>query len=245
MNFKGAAACWTQSVAQRLKQASWSKFSTMLTDHFSRDHQENLICQLFHIHQSGTVADYVDRFTELVDQLVAYDHTTDPLYYTTCFIDGLRNDIRLIVLVSVPLLWILLAPLQEEVAEPTRRRDVRRPDPGLNQKPAARDPLPLLPPPRLDKPASPPVTAVDDKRPPDPGKSTVDRFAALRASHTGEPVGCATIVPNAGVPDIAVRLQFNSMLCRKSWNCSPATMVIKFPTQWWMRCPLPLLTSCF
>lgn len=35
----------------------------------------------------------MDRFSELVDQLVTYEHTTVPLYYTMRFMDGLRNDI--------------------------------------------------------------------------------------------------------------------------------------------------------
>jgi len=46
-----------------------------------------LIRQLFHIRQSGSVADYVSQFSELLDQLVAYGHVTDPIYYaapTTC-----------------------------------------------------------------------------------------------------------------------------------------------------------------
>jgi len=41
-------------------------------DHFGKDHHELLLRQLFYIRQSGTVSEHVDKFSGLVDQLVAY-----------------------------------------------------------------------------------------------------------------------------------------------------------------------------
>jgi hypothetical protein len=58
-----------------------------------------LITPLFHIKQSSSV-DYIDRFSELVDQLLAYDHSSDHRYYVACFIDGLKDEIKLVVLVQ-------------------------------------------------------------------------------------------------------------------------------------------------
>jgi hypothetical protein len=48
------------------------------------------------------MADYVKQFTELVDQVKAYSQSTDPMFYTMRFIDGLRADIKAIVLVLRP-----------------------------------------------------------------------------------------------------------------------------------------------
>ena len=90
-----------------------------------------------HIRQTSTVSEYVERFTELVDQLIAYGHSTDPMYYTIRFIDGLRDEIRSTVPVQRPPTLdtaCSLAKLQEEVADPARRRDSRRPDAGLQWK---------------------------------------------------------------------------------------------------------------
>ena len=98
----GPVARWSQSVAKRLKQSSWSEFSALLLEHFGRDQQESLIRQLYHIRQTTTIADYVDRFFELMDQLIAYEHTTDPMYYTIRFMDGLRDDIRSSIQVQRP-----------------------------------------------------------------------------------------------------------------------------------------------
>lgn len=88
MQLDGPAARCCQSVAKRLKQVDWSEFSSMLLERFGRDQQESLIRQLFHIRQTSIVANYVEQFTELVDQLIAYEHSTDPMYYTIRFTDG-------------------------------------------------------------------------------------------------------------------------------------------------------------
>lgn len=158
-----SVARWALSVDKQLKRVSWPKFCAMLIDRFGRD-QEFLIRQLIHIKQTGSVADNVAKFTELIDQLIVYDHCTDPLYYITRFIDGLRDDIRATVLVQHPHSLdtaCTLALLQEEVADPARRRDHRRFDSGFQYRPQThRGPLPLPAPPRRDKgvPAQPGIS---------------------------------------------------------------------------------------
>jgi hypothetical protein len=71
-------------------------------DRFGRDQHDSLIRQLFHIKQTSTVQEYIDRFTELIDQLDAYENLPDHRYYTTRFVDGLRDDIRAIILIQRP-----------------------------------------------------------------------------------------------------------------------------------------------
>ena len=71
-------------------------------DRFDRDQHELLIRQLFSIRQQTNVSDYVKRFTELVDQLSTYSNSTNLVYYTMCFIDGLFPDIKAVVLVQRP-----------------------------------------------------------------------------------------------------------------------------------------------
>jgi hypothetical protein len=49
------------------------------------------------------VQEYIDQFSELVDQLIAYDHfVSDNRYYTARFVDGLKDDIKYVVLVQHP-----------------------------------------------------------------------------------------------------------------------------------------------
>jgi hypothetical protein len=63
---------------------------------------ELLIRQLYKIKQTKSVQQYIDKFCELIDKLHAYSPTTDPLYYTTQFIDGLNDDIKYLISVQRP-----------------------------------------------------------------------------------------------------------------------------------------------
>jgi hypothetical protein len=123
MNFTGSAARWLQSIVTRLKFCSWSEFSQMLLERFGRDQHEHLIRQLFCIKQTTTIAAYIEQFSGLVDQLHAYQTTTDPLFYTMRFIDGLKDHIKSSLLFQRPSnldTACALAQLQEEVSEPAR-----------------------------------------------------------------------------------------------------------------------------
>jgi hypothetical protein len=149
MHFTGPAARWLQSVEYQLSHVSWTDFGTMIRERFGKDQHAILIRQLFHIRQGSTVTDYVERFSQLVDQLKAYHSISDPLYYTMRFIDGLRDDVKSVVMVQRPKdldTAFVLAQLQEEVAD--KRRDYRRFDVPASKN-MAKSPLPLPPPPSV------------------------------------------------------------------------------------------------
>lgn len=93
-----APTCWFQSIEAKLDFSDWLGFCRLLHDHFDCDKKE-LIRQLFHVKQTSTVANYIAQFTELVDQLAACSQSTDPMFFTMRFIDGLRADIKSTVLV--------------------------------------------------------------------------------------------------------------------------------------------------
>lgn len=48
------------------------------------------------------MGEYVEQFSVLVDHLSAYEENVDPLYYTMCFIDGLHDDIKSVIMVQHP-----------------------------------------------------------------------------------------------------------------------------------------------
>lgn len=179
-----AAARWIQSIEKRLKNLDWSEICKAVHDRFGRDQQETLLRQLFHIRQTTTVADYVERFSSLVDQLVAYDSPPDALYFTTRFIDGLREDIKPSVAVQRPSTFdtaCSLALLQDELAEPARRRDFRRSDGGFRSKSAPKGPHPLPAPPNSDKKTITTAPPAGNSVGPTVGHSVEDRLVALRA----------------------------------------------------------------
>ena len=92
----------------------------MVLERFGKDQQALLIRQLFRIKQTRSVSEYIDNFFELVDSLAAYDSGMDSLYFTTRFVDGLKDDIKASILVQRPLdldTACVLAKLQEEVTD--------------------------------------------------------------------------------------------------------------------------------
>ncbi|KAK3126898.1 hypothetical protein QOZ80_7AG0564790 [Eleusine coracana subsp. coracana] len=102
MHFVGVAARWLQPADKRIKSCSWNEFCSMIHDRFGRDQHEALIRQLFHIKQTESVAHYVKKFLELVDQLAAYESPTDPLYFAMHFVDGLKHEIKASVMIQRP-----------------------------------------------------------------------------------------------------------------------------------------------
>ena len=134
MRMTGASSRWLQSLDLKVKKMSWEEFYRLVLDRFGRDQYELLIRQLFHIRQSGAVQEYADRFTGLVDQLLAYGKTTDPLFYALRFMDGLRDDICSTVHMQRPSTVdaaCVLALLQEELVDPSRRKSPSKAVPML------------------------------------------------------------------------------------------------------------------
>lgn len=179
MPFDDATARWFQSVEHRLKNASWPEFAKALLDRFGRDQMGLLIRQLFHIRQTSSVTEYVDRFAQLVDQLTAYGHVTEPVYYAMRFVDGLKDDIRSVVALHHPISFdtaASLALLQEEVS--SKNRDAKKPEFSVMHKNTPRGPHPLPVPPLLDKQ---PLSMLPEEKKLCEGKSPEEKLAALRA----------------------------------------------------------------
>jgi hypothetical protein len=137
MNFVGVAARWLSSLEESSRVLGWHEFCRLLLERFGKDEHEAFIHKLFRIWQTISVAEYVDQFSQLMDNLVAYDKPMDPLYFVQRFVDGLRSDIRATMLLQRPSsvdTACVLALLQEEVAMPEKQMEFRRPSvPVLNQ----------------------------------------------------------------------------------------------------------------
>jgi hypothetical protein len=157
MHFNGPAAKWLQSVNHRIRKATWNELCSWIHDRFGRDQHDSLIRQLFHIKQSGTVQEYIDKFFELVDQLSTYEssHSADSRYYTTHFVDGLKPEIKSAILVQrlVDLDTACSLALLQEEAEASRRHEFRKSDFLFKPKSVAQaSPLPLPLPPTKAQP---------------------------------------------------------------------------------------------
>jgi hypothetical protein len=182
MHFVGSAACWLSSLDDQFQSFLWVWFCSQLIERFGKDEHEVFIRHLFRISQTTTIKEYVDQFSALVDNLVSYGRHVDPLYFVQRFVDGLRDDTRVAVIVQRSLSLdtaCVLVLLQEEVTTPAKRLDARRPDLAWAAKPPLKGPLPLPLPPKGDKP----VMSVDVGRRTEQQRPRVmdDKVATLRA----------------------------------------------------------------
>uniref|UniRef100_A0ACD5U5D8 Uncharacterized protein n=1 Tax=Avena sativa TaxID=4498 RepID=A0ACD5U5D8_AVESA len=120
LHFTGAAGIWLQSVQKKLAGLDWISFTSFLCTRFGRDRHQLLIRQFYAIKQLTNVADYIEHFDVLMNHLVSYSDGTHPYYFLTRFVEGLRSDIRSVVMVQQPTdldTAYSLALLQEEVTE--------------------------------------------------------------------------------------------------------------------------------
>jgi hypothetical protein len=141
MQFVGPAANWWQSVEYRVATMSWGEFGYMIQQRFGRDQYQMLLRQLFRIRQTGSVAAYVEDFLQLIDKLNAYQQMSDPLYYTLKFVDGLRDDIKAVIMLQRPQdldTATVLAQLQEEAGAMLRKKDYRWSEVSSSAKTSAR-----------------------------------------------------------------------------------------------------------
>lgn len=127
----GTAAFWLQTIEMDLKKCSWPVLCHAVIERFERDQYNHVIRQFFHINQSGSVAEYVEQFDELVHQILAHDPYFSTSVTTSQFVDGLKSEIKSVVLVHRPKdleTASSLALLQEEVLLGQPSRDWRKND---------------------------------------------------------------------------------------------------------------------
>jgi hypothetical protein len=137
MYFTRQATLWLQSVESKVEKQNWQEFCTLLNENFGKNQYKVLIMKLRKLKQVGTVLEYVECFNNLMHQMLAHNSTIDQEIFTTAFIDGLKEEIRSIVIIKISEdldAASSLALLHEEVLEsiPPKEemKDHRRKDPS-------------------------------------------------------------------------------------------------------------------
>lgn len=153
--FFGRAASWLRLSRAHVQFLNWEDFCAVVSDKFDRDQHDQLIRQMDHIKQTGSVWEYYERFDELMNQLLIYDPDVNMRYLTHRFTDGLRREIRNVVLLQCPRdleSALAIASLQEEVVETNdgiSRKELKKNEGGIVHRPnpafKGAHPLPLPP----------------------------------------------------------------------------------------------------
>lgn len=178
--FEGTAARWLESVRRRVPNASWDEFCRLLQSRFGRNIHQSILRQFFSIQQIGTVVEYVERFSELFDQLAAYENSPNTVHYVTRFMEGLKPSVRLAVGIQQPPdldTAYQLAILHEELGMSSLPANSS----FQSQRRSIAVPLPL--PPVYPTPTPSVTRTVEDKRPLDSTRraASEDKWGALRA----------------------------------------------------------------
>jgi hypothetical protein len=151
MYFEGSAVFWVQSMESRIREMNWESLCAALSARFGRDQHNMLIRQFYHIHQTASVAEYVENFDQLMHQLLAHENSLTANMITARFVDGLKDEIKTVVTIQRPFdldTACSLAILQEDVLLHMGRREFRRPEFScVSRTPVKAVPMPLpLPP---------------------------------------------------------------------------------------------------
>ena len=177
--FEGSAARWLDSVRRRVPNVTWEEFCHLLQNRFGRNLHQSILRKFFHISQMGTVEEYVEQFSDLFDQLAAYENSPNSVHYVTRFMEGLKPSIKLAVGIQQPTdldTAYQLALLHEELGMGSGGSVI-----AASSRRATAFPLP--PPPVLSSSSSSTNRASDEKRNTDPLRKpgTDDKWGALRA----------------------------------------------------------------
>jgi hypothetical protein len=91
-----------QTIELNLRQCSWDVLCKHVVDHFDRDQFTHFIRMFLHAKQTSSVIDYISHFDDLMDQLLAHDPLVNHVLLTGKFVDGLREDIRVAIMLHRP-----------------------------------------------------------------------------------------------------------------------------------------------
>lgn len=129
MHFAGGASIWLENTGIDIEKLSWSALCNLVCGKFGRNEFQKLLRQLFHMKQMGSVVEYIQEFTEVMHALKAHTTAWDPELLPSRFVDGLKEEIKVVVLVHQPKnldIAVSLALLQEEAMDIWRNREPRR-----------------------------------------------------------------------------------------------------------------------
>lgn len=100
--FTGVATTWLEAYPNKFPKSTWSEFVKAVQARFMRNQHQILLRRLYHIQQTGSVEDYVQRFSDLIDIISAYGSSSHPLLYLTRLLDGLKPVVRVLVAIQQP-----------------------------------------------------------------------------------------------------------------------------------------------
>ena len=91
INLRGVAAHWSKSFKKSKEMVEWGEFMEGLVARFGESQLTDYKEELFKLRQGGSVADYLNEFDHLSTRISGLSEAS----LISCFVGGLREDIRL------------------------------------------------------------------------------------------------------------------------------------------------------
>lgn len=74
----------------------------VIVHRFGCNQHQPLTHKLYKCKQTSAIEDYISRVSQLMDQLTGYEPNPNMLHYTTRFVDGLKFEVLMIILIQCP-----------------------------------------------------------------------------------------------------------------------------------------------
>lgn len=129
MHFVGSVDLWLHTLKNQIASMSWDEFTTSACYRFDKDEHNHLLRIVFHIRQSASISEYIEQFSDILHQLLVHDPSIAPSVITNSFVDGLKKEIRVVVMVHRPKeldTASSLALLQEEALMDSSVKDMKK-----------------------------------------------------------------------------------------------------------------------
>lgn len=102
MHMEDNAAKWWQAYKQLHDKITWKSLCQAVQDQFGADDYRTALTKLIALKQSGTVEDYTTQFQALQYDITMHSCNYDDLFFTTHYINGLKDEIRAAVEPQLP-----------------------------------------------------------------------------------------------------------------------------------------------
>lgn len=103
MHFDGKALYWFHSLGPRQWERCWGEFLEIISARFEDLKECKIIAEFNKLKQTGTYADYVEKFEELRDcMLLRSQSKFSEEYFVASFISGLSKDLQAFINIFEP-----------------------------------------------------------------------------------------------------------------------------------------------
>jgi hypothetical protein len=131
LNFSGRAALWLEMIEVSGRIEEWATLCHLVFQWWDRDQHHTFMRQILALQQTGSVAEYIEKFEDLRHQVLLHDPSPSSVFFVAHFLDGLRDDIRSVLSIHHPQdmeTICALVLMQEEEVEGSKRKPVFKED---------------------------------------------------------------------------------------------------------------------